>query len=489
MRRGHSLGAVLAFAAAASSGVVAGLSKTEAQTPTQAQAQAQAAAEPLREDEARDIALDAYVYGYPLVTMEMTRRVMTNTATADDKRAPVGQFAKARWYATPTDRDVAAPNADTLYTVAWLDLSKGPVVLGIPEMKDRYYTMPLLDGWTDIFRVPGKRTTGGHPQKYLLTGPGWRGRVPAGMTECKAPTQTVWILGRIYSDGTSADLAEVHTLQDQFLLVPLAAYGKPYTPPDGEVDPTIDMTTPVRDQVNRLPPAAYFGMLARLMRDNPPAEVDRPMVERMAKIGVVPGSDFNADALPAVVAKVMADVPKLALDKIRAHRKEGASRVNGWRIAQKTGDYGTDYLQRALVALVGLGANRPEDAIYPIAVQDSDGKGYEGAHKYVIHFEKGKMPPVEGFWSLTMYDDKMFLVPNSLGRYALGTRDDVKTNPDGSTDLYLQKDSPGPDKESNWLPAPSGRFFPMLRMYWPSTTPPSLLDGSWQPPPIKKAAD
>ena len=192
---------------------------------------------PVSDTEGLGIAVDSYVYGYPLVTMEMTRRVMTNALHAGDSHAPMGQFANMRSYPTAQFRDVTAPNADTLYSVAWLDLSKEPYVLAIPEMKDRYYLMPMLDAWTNVFQVPGKRTTGTGPQKYAITGPGWKGTLPAGVTEYRSPTNDVWILGRIYSTGTPEDYAEVHKLQDQLSLVPLSGYGKPHSPPVGRSIP------------------------------------------------------------------------------------------------------------------------------------------------------------------------------------------------------------------------------------------------------------
>src|ERR1700757_1919964 len=228
------------------------------------------------------LATDAYIYGYPLVTIEMTRRVFTNVAAPVGTRGPMGQIIKLRQYPDASFRDVTAPNADTLYTTAFFDVGGEPWVLSIPDMKDRYYLMPMLDGWTTVFQVPGKRTTGTAAQTYAITGPGWTGTLPAGVTEYKSPTSMVWILGRIYCTGTPEDYKEVHALQDQFKLVPLSAYGKSYTPPPGKVDPSIDRKTPVREQVNGMDAGAYFKLLAALMKDNPPAKEDAPIVEKMA---------------------------------------------------------------------------------------------------------------------------------------------------------------------------------------------------------------
>jgi hypothetical protein len=434
------------------------------------------------------LATDAYIYGYPLVTMEMTRRVITNVAAPEGTRAPMGQIIKLRHYPDATFRDVTAPNADTLYTTAFFDVGREPWVLSLPDMKDRYYLMPMLDGWTTVFQVPGKRTTGTGAQTYAVTGPGWTGTLPAGIKEYKSPTNIVWLLGRIYCTGTPEDYAEVHALQDQVKLVPLSAYGKPYTPPAGKVDPSIDMKTAVRDQVNRLDAVAYFTLLAELMKTNPPAAADAPALAKFARIGLVPGQDFDAGKLRADFAR---RIPEIANDRIMIQFKinKDVHDIDGWGFTTKTGIYGTDYLMRALVTAIGLGANRPQDAVYPTSQKDGDGRVYDGANRYVMRFAKGQLPPVEGFWSLTMYDGAYFFVPNPINRYSVSARQDLKANPDGSVDLYIQKDSPGADKEANWLPAPAGKFILMLRMYWPNESNPSIIDGTWTIPPVRKVSD
>lgn len=432
------------------------------------------------------LATDAYIYGYPLVTMEMTRRVMTDVANPEGTRGPMGQFVRAREYPNASFRDVTAPNADTLYTTAWIDVAKEPWILSIPDMKGRYYLLPMLDGWTNVFHVPGKRTTGTEAQTYAITGPGWSGALPAGVKEYKSPTSIVWILGRIYCTGTPEDYAAVHAQQDQFQLVPLGAYGKGYTPPAGKVDPAIDMKTAVREQVNSMDAVAYFTLLAQLMKANPPAAADAPALARFAKIGLIAGKDFDASKLNADFAR---RIPEIAFDRIMLQFKinKDVQHINGWNFTTKTGLYGTDYLMRALVTAIGLGANRPQDAVYPTSLKDAHGDAYDGANKYVIHFDKGQAPPAEGFWSITMYDAQYFFVANSINRYSISPRQNLKTNPDGSIDLYIQKDSPGTDKESNWLLAPVGKFILMLRLYWPNENDPSILDGTWTIPEVKKA--
>jgi hypothetical protein len=443
----------------------------------------------LTEEQAHAIAVDAYIYGYPLVTMEMTRRVMTNATADKGTHAPMGQWAKMRTFPTPEFTEVTTPNADTLYTVAWLDLSKEPYVVSVPDTKGRYFLLPMLDAWTEVFEDPGSRTTGTGPQKYVITGPGWTGgNLPAGVTHYKSRTNLVWILGRIYSSGTPEDLDAVHAIQDDMPLVPLRAYGKAYTPAPGTVDPTIDMKTPVRDQVNSLDAHSFFGMLSQLMVKNPPRAADKPMIDKMARIGIVPGRKFDPSKLSPAVAAALRTVPQEAQDKIKGHLKTGgATEENGWTIMLETGQYGTDYLQRAFVASLGLGANRPKDAVYPASFTDAKSQPYDGAHKYVLHFDKDQKPPVKGFWSLTMYNDQMFFVQNPINRYEVSSRSPFKTNADGSTDIYMQKDSPGADKEANWLPAPAGKFVLMLRLYWPDEKPPTILDGSWKPPGVSRA--
>src|SRR5512147_1205724 len=239
------------------------------------------------------LATDAYIFGYPLVTMEMTRRVMTNVAAPEGTRAPMGQIIKLRQYPDATFTDVTAPNADTLYTTAFFDVGQEPWVLSIPDMQGRYALMPMLDGWTTVFQVPGKRTTGTGAQTYAITGPGWKGTLPRGVKEYKSPTSIVWLLGRIYCTGMPEDYKAVHELQDQCKLVPLSSYGKPYTPPHGKVDPSIDMKTAVREQVNRMNAKEYFDLLSQLLKTNPPSAADAPALARFAKIGLVPGKDFD----------------------------------------------------------------------------------------------------------------------------------------------------------------------------------------------------
>lgn len=434
------------------------------------------------ENQVQDLATEAYIYAYPLITMDMTRRVMTNVAEPENHHAPMGQFYNSAEYPNASFRDVTAPNADTLYSTAWLDLSKEPYILHVPDENGRYYLMPMLSGWTNVFAVPGTRTTGTEAGDFAITGPNWKGKLPDGVKEIKSPTDMVWILGRTYSTGTAEDYKAVHDIQKQYSLVPLSFYGKSYTAPKGTVNPSIDMNTAVRDQVHSMEGVSYFKKFSELLKSNPPSVEDKKMVENLAKIGIVPGQELDTSKLSPTIISAMKEAPARGLEKIINQQKNAGKKINGWHFSTKTGSYGTDYLQRALVAAIGLGANLPQDAIYPFANQDSDGHPLNGANKYIIHFAKGQTPKVKGFWSITMYNDKYYFVDNPINRYAISPRNSLKYNGDGSLDIYVQNEMPEKEKESNWLPAPKGNFVLMLRMYWPDQ---SVIDESWTPPVIK----
>jgi hypothetical protein len=447
-----------------------------------------AAAQALTADEAQSIAEDAYIYGYSLISVEMSRKVITNVERPETTRAPMGQFANLREYPSAAFRDVTAPNADTLYSNAFIDVSEEPWIVSWPDMGDRYYVWEFYDAWVPVVFDPGSRTTGQRAQTYAITGPKWSGTLPAGVEEVKVPTSTIWILARTYSTGTPEDYKQVWALQDQYKLYPLSAWGKHYMPPPGKVDPSVDMKRSVRDSVNALDAESYFQWMADLMVDNPPAPEDAPVVAKMAEIGIVPGEDFDLSKLEPEVAAAIEAAPKAAWEKIEAYTAQSGVVKQGWLINLKVGHYGTDYMARAWLSAFGIPANAPKDAVYPVGLADADGQPLDAAkNNYVIHFaSRDDLPPAQGFWSLTMYDSGYFFVPNELDRYTVSPRNELKTNADGSIDLYLQKDNPGPDKESNWLPAPAGGFIPMFRLYWPKETDPSVLNGTWTPPPIVK---
>lgn len=434
-------------------------------------------------DEAAEIAVESYIYAYPLVLMDTSRQVMTNAgegAPTEGFAAPVNQFKHLREFPDATFTDVVRPNADTLYSTLWFDVSKEPLVVDVPDSGGRYYLLPMLDFWTDVFASPGKRTTGTGAQTFAITGLGWKGDLPKGVRGIAAPTAQGWLIGRTQTNG-KADYDAVHKFQDGLKAVPLSKWGQPYTPPAGKFDPKQDMSAPV-EQVEKMSAAAFFARFVELTKMNPPHENDHPVLDRMARIGLVPGQAFNPT--PDLKAALEKAVP-VAQQRIKGYFVNAGRMANGWSmLSSPVGTYATDYLKRALVADMGLGANVVEDAIYPTARGDSEGRPFDSGRKYVIRFTKEQIPPVRAFWSLTMYNDRQFFAANPISRYAIGDRDNLKIDADGSLTLYIQRDSPGADRESNWLPAPKeGGLSMNLRLYWPKL---SALDGTWAPAPVKR---
>lgn len=448
------------------------------------------AAGAVSKEEAVEIATDAYVYGYSLITTEVTRVQMSNVAAPEELRGPMNMFVNVKRYPPADYRGVSAPNADTLYSVAWLDLSE-PQVFSHPAMGKRFYLFEMVDLWMNVFDSPGTRTTSEKAGTYLITGPGWKGAVPEGMTHIPVATQYMVILGRTYADGTEQDYAAVNALQAQYKITPLAAWNKPFTyqAPPVVADPGFSMTAKPQDAILAMGTAGYFGLMARLMgHAAPPAAADAPMVARMAKLGIVPGKPFDMRTLDPTVQAALQDIPKRALEKIAANREKLGGLVHDWVITKGLGVYGTNYMKRAVVAAFGWPANLEKDAVYPYTEVDSTGAKLSGANKYTLTFAKGQTPPVNGFWSITMYeiDQGWWFVPNPLNKFTVSPRNDLTYNADGSLTLYFQNESPGADKQANWLPAPKGAFLPMLRMYWPKEQSPSILNGSWSPPPVVK---
>ena len=427
---------------------------------------------------------DAYIFGYPLVLMDVTRRVATSVPHVTDSRAPVNQFVHMRAFPDPAFTDVVSPNADTLYSTAWLDLSAGPMVLSLPEMGDRYYVMPLLDAWTNVFACPGTRTTGGRRSDFVITGPQWSGALHHGMREIRSPTSMALLIGRTKTNG-EADYDAVHAIQDHYCLTPLSAWGtlRHAPTPLGELftDPAADTRTPPAEQVAKMDGATFFSKLNALMQSNRPAPVDAAAIERFATIGVGPGKPLDAEAWgPAFDVGARNGQARI----IDESAKPQGRVVNGWDIPPANlGRFGTEYLLRSVIALVGLGANLPEDAVYPHATRDSEGRPLSGTKKYIVRFRKGELPPVRAFWSVTMYDAKQRVVENPIARYAIGDRDTLAFDSDGSVTLFIQHDSPGKEHESNWLPAPTGSFNLVMRLYWPEK---QILAGVWQPPPVTR---
>ena len=459
-----------------------------AKAQAEADAKAKADEANAKEKEALKAGVEAVVYGLPLVIMDITKEKTTNVAKPEGFAAPVNQFVNVRAFPDASFKDVVRANVDTLYSSAFLDLGAEPIVLSVPDTHGRYYLMPMLDAWTNIFASPGKRTTGTNAGHFAITGPDWKGTLPKGVTELKSPTNMVWIIGRTQTNRPK-DYPAVHKIQDGYKLTPLSAFGKPYKAPEGKVDPNVDMKTPPVEQLQKMSAEAFFNRLASLLKTNPPPASEAPILAKLKAIGVVPGEKFDPAKLDPAVAKGLQKSVAVALEVLQAASKETGAPVNGWRVPPMIlGNFGTEYGVRAVVALVGLGANLPQDAVYPSAFVDGEGKTLNGANKYVIHFDKGVTPPVRAFWSVTMYDANSFFVANPINRYAISSWMPLNKNADGSLDIYVQRESPGRDKESNWLPASDKEFNMTLRMYWPDEKPPSIIDGTWKPPAVKQAS-
>lgn len=455
---------------------------------------AQSADSKLTEEQAHAIGVDAYVYLYPLVTMDITRKQFTNT----DKgfgRGPMNTFHNIPEYPPASDKSVVRTNYDTLYSVAYLDMLKEPVVVSVPDTGGRYYLLPMLDMWTDVFASPGWRTTGTQAGNFLVTPPGWRTdlrerfdefKLPGGTQRIDAPTPYVWIIGRTKTDGP-ADYEAVRKIQAGFKVTPLSEWGKPSKAPELKVDPSVDMKTPPREQVDSMPVGRFFAYAAEIMGTQPPHITDQPILAQMKKLGIEPGKPFDIAKVDPVIARALDTVADDG-QKLMDWKVPTLARVaNGWSMNTDTmGVYGNYYLKRAIVARVGLGANLPEDAIYPLNLADESGKPLDGSNKYTIHFDKGATPPANAFWSLTLYDPEGFAYPNSLGRQAVSSWMPFVYNADGSLDLYFQNENPGKGKEANWLPSPKGGFNLTMRLYSPKS---EALTGKWNPPPIVKSAD
>ena len=428
--------------------------------------------------------LRAVIYGLPLVLMDLTKQRMISVSSPGGLAAPVNQFANAPIFPPANFRNVVRANVDTLYSSAFLDLSVEPLVLSVPDTSGRYYLLPMFDAWTNVFATPGTRTTGTTAASFAITGPNWSGTVPAGLREFKSPTNMVWILGRTQTNGPE-DYPEVHAIQAGFRLVPLSQFGKPYAPPRGVVDTSADAKTPPINELKAMTGAQFLSRLSDLLAANPPAPSDAPILAGLATIGVVPGHRFDPNTLDSAVAKGLEGIVPAAIAALQENAKQMGRLVNGWRMPpMNMAAFGNDYQTRALIALIAFGANLAQDALYPTAFVDGKGQPLDGAKRYTMHFAPGLTPPVRAFWSVTLYDPDSFFVDNNIHRYAISSWMKLAHNADGSLDLYVQQDSPGADKEVNWLPAPKGRFNVTLRMYWPKDEPPSILDGRWKPPPL-----
>jgi hypothetical protein len=422
--------------------------------------------------EVQEIAERAYIYAYPLVLLQATMAAL-----------PVNHLVHVSAFPDASFRLIVRPNADTLYTNAWIDVSKEPMLLHVPDSAGRFYLLQFMDAWTETFADPGKRTTGTAEAWFAIVGPGWHGDLPSHVTRLDAPTNQVWLLGRTQTNG-AADYDNVHAFQHGMRLVPLSQY--PGTPQmsGGDVPPSQAAAgPPPPDRIKAMEPAAFFAAFAQAMKANPPHPADAPLLHDLARIGIVPGEDFDPSKLsPDQVAALNQGV-RAAMARIEQFVGSAASVKPGWTSFQGTiGRYGTNYMARAVTARIAVGANPAEDAVYITSSADAAGQPLNGSARYRMHFDAFNLPPVLAFWSVTAYDKDGYFIANPINRYAIGDRDPLKFNPDGSLDLYIQSQDPGPDRRSNWLPSGDGVFNLTLRLYWPK---PAILNRTWQPPALE----
>ncbi|MDR1865319.1 MAG: DUF1254 domain-containing protein [Bacteroidales bacterium] len=422
----------------------------------------------LSKDDIVGIAREAYIYATPLIYMDVTRVISP---------VPDNYLYHSHAFPDHTFRHVVAPNNDTNYSTAFLELGDEPMVVELPDTKGRYYVFPLLDAWTNNFILPGKRTTGTGAQKYLIAGTRWQGAVPEGLTLIKSPTDLVWIIGRIQVNSPEDQQKVVTPLQEQFVLKPLSAWlsgddrkavaEAPKHKLYGNFVPADIREKSVVRIVQNLSVEDFFNYFNALLTDNPPAAADSAVIERIAAIGVGAGKRFSLSAFDRETQEALTRVPSEVYQEFAQPLEKGFFGKTTHDPAAKTGDFKTDYHLRALVAYVGLGALPPEEAVYYSYYTDKEQEPLHGKHKYRIHFEKGQLPPAQAFWSYTVYGKDRYLVDNPIRRYAIGDRNDLKYNKDGSLDLYLSPEAPEKDKISNWLPTSHDEFNVTLRIYIP----------------------
>lgn len=426
---------------------------------------------------ARALGVEAYQYGIPLLEFQRIRRQATSVTVPDGRgNAPVNQLAPAS-LVRPQDRIIPAPSTDTLYTAIQLDLGREPQVLHVPPQGGRYFTFEFIDPYSNVFAYVGSRATGPRGGDFAVTGPGWRGRLPAGVRRIRSPHRQAWVGGRTLLLGPG-DLAAARRVQRGYRLVPLSRYGTAWRPER----PTRVVRTP---RVATTPEGlAFFDALGRALKDSPPPARDAPLLRRLAAVGIGPGREPSKQNLPPAVLAGLREAVPAAKERIRrdllGYIARAPRETNGWVVPKaNTGAFGTDYESRALLAVFGIGANRPVESIYPTAFTDRTGAILSGANRYVLRFAPGQLPPARYFWSVTMYDENLFVVPNPLTRFAIGDRTPgLRRGRDGSLEISLQRDRPAGDA-ANWLPAPAGRFVLIMRLYGPA---PRVLRGRWPLP-------
>ena len=422
------------------------------------------------------LAKEAYIYAYAPVYMERQRRNMVAVdEDMGDGRAPQNSFSHVRALGGPSLKTIVMPNNDTLYSSAWIDLTKGPFILAVPPMGERYFTFQMMDAFSNTFGYVGTRATGPDGGRFLLAAPGWSGAKPEGVEKVfVAPTSTIWIAARFGVSGKE-DLNAAHKVQDSIRLTTID--GPEVKAPDADFAP---LPPPEKFTTEQ-----FFAMFGDVLKAYPTPQPAVGLVAKLSALGLNPKTGFSPARLTPEVRAAVDAGAKEGFAAIQAAKL--GDNVNGWDFSMKNGRFGEDYLVRSAVAYRSLAGNAPEEAIYFNADKDIDGQPLNGANRYAMRFEKGQLPPVDAFWSLTMYDGKtFFMVENDMKRYSIGSQTPGLTfASDGSLTLYIQATSPGKEFESNRLPAPPGPFDVHLRTYIPRK---ELLDGTFKLPPIRRQA-
>lgn len=436
---------------------------------------------------AQNVALvsDAYVFAFPLVVSDSTRATQTAVATPTEREgcAPLGQVFRGDRRPDPDNHLVVSPNCDTLYTTGWIDVGAEPWILSMPEHGDRYLLMQVLGGWTDVIGSFGTRTEGGRAFDVAIATERWKGRLPDGVSLLRSPSDAVWLIGRTAYTGPD-DVEEAIAIGKNIGLAPLSTWRRGYVAPArAEVDRSVNLARSPLANVLAMTPIEFFERFQSLLASTRPASADASATKRFEALGIHANGTLDRNALRAMGNALDRGVED-AKERIRRAAASIGTVSNGWRFVPEPGRFGTRYLDRAAVAWFALGANLPEDAIYPTTRVDEAGEPLDGSQQYVLRFEKGAQPPAKFFWSVTLYDDAQHFAKNDLERYSLGDRSDLAYGPDGALEIFLGAEPPADENaRGNWLPAPRAPFNLILRIYGPER---AVLDGTWKPPAVHR---
>lgn len=429
---------------------------------------------PENKKETKELLVQAYTFGFPMIMMDMTKEIDTNVERPDplSGRAPINQFVHHEW-----DK-----RKELQLSTAWLDLSQGPLVLELPDTEGRFYFMPMMDAWTNVFMSPGKRTNGPGAKKFVIVGPKWDGNIPVGTEFIRSKTDIMWIIGRTQGSGDK-DRSAVKKLQAEYKLYPLENLGKTYTPPESVANPDLDMQ-PAIDKVFATPGEQFFQRLNILMKNNPPTGEDFLLMKKLAKIGIGPGKSFKLKDFDKKEQAFIKSLPPLMKERFELDREQFLADHVGWFTVRDMGAYGTNYSKRAVLAFVGFGTNQDEDAIYPFISRDVEGNKFVSDKRYILHFEADEIPETNAFFNLSTFKPNALVLNHQDAFASVSLTRKFKFNPDRSLDIYIQKESPGKDKEANWLKAPEGEFLIGAQLFWPKM---ENITESWSLPPVYEA--